>query len=91
MTIFDYSGIEAFVTENNPKYVNGIIRQSKAYAKSQSFNKNYGPYKATYDTIPSHASANPKFIQLYVNGHFCYIFKFDIVTNDFGIIHYISF
>ena len=27
MTIFDSSGIEAFVTENNPKYANRIIRQ----------------------------------------------------------------
>ena len=27
MTIFDSSGIEAFVTENNPKYANRIIKQ----------------------------------------------------------------
>ena len=27
MTIFDLSGIEAWVTENNPKYANRIIRQ----------------------------------------------------------------
>ena len=35
MTIFDSSGIEAFVTENNPKYANRIIKQLKAYAKAQ--------------------------------------------------------
>ena len=29
MTIFDSSGIEAFVTENNPKYANRIIKQLK--------------------------------------------------------------
>ena len=34
MTIFDSSGIEAFVTENNPKYANRIIKQLKAYAKT---------------------------------------------------------
>ena len=45
MTIFDSSGIEAFVTENNPKYVNRIIRQLKAYAKAQRFDKSYDPYK----------------------------------------------
>ena len=33
MTIFDSSGIEAFVTENNPKYAHRIIRQLKAYGK----------------------------------------------------------
>ena len=55
MTIFDSSGIEAFVTENNPKYANRIIKQ------------------------------------FYINGHFCYIFKFSIVTNGLGIIRHISF
>ena len=55
MTIFDSSGIEAFVTENNPKYANRIIKQ------------------------------------LYINGHFCYVFKFSIVTNGLGIIRHISF
>ena len=55
MTIFDSSGIEAFVTENNPKYANRIIKQ------------------------------------FYINGHFCYVFKFSIVTNGRGIIRHISF
>ena len=29
--------------------------------------------------------------QLYINGHFCYVFKFGIVTNGLGIIRHISF
>lgn len=33
MTIFDSSGIETWVTENNLKYANRIIKQLKAYAK----------------------------------------------------------
>lgn len=41
MTIFDSSGIEAFVTENNPKYANRIIKQLKTYAKAQGFDKSY--------------------------------------------------
>ena len=44
MTIFDSSGIEAFVTENNPKYANRIIRQLKAYAKANNLDKSYDPY-----------------------------------------------
>ena len=52
MTIFDSSGIEAFVTENNPKYAKRIIRQLKAYAKANSFDKNYDPYKAAYGSMP---------------------------------------
>lgn len=91
MTIFDSSGIEAFVTENNPKYADRIIRQLKAYAKSMGFDKGYNPYKAAYASMPSHASANPEIKQLYINGHFCYVFKFGIVTNGLGIIRHISF
>ncbi|MBR1702999.1 MAG: transposase [Lachnospiraceae bacterium] len=91
MTIFDSSGIEAFVTENNPKYANRIIRQLKAYAKAMGFDKSYDPYKAAYGTMPSHASANPEIKQLYINGHFCYVFKFGIVTNGLGIVRHIAF
>ena len=91
MTIFDSSGIEAFVTENNPKYANRIIRQLKAYARTMGFDKNYDPYKAAYASMPSHAAANPEIKQLYINGHFCYVFKFGIVTNGLGIIRHIAF
>ena len=31
MTIFDTSGIETWVTENNPKYANRIIKQLKGF------------------------------------------------------------
>ena len=41
MTIFDSSGIEAFVAENNPKYANRIIKLVKAYAKAHGFDKSY--------------------------------------------------
>ena len=91
MTIFDSSGIEAFVTEYNPKYANRIIKQLKAYAKAMGFDKSYDPYKAAYGAMPSHASANPEIKQLYINGHFCYVFKFGIVTNGLGIVRHISF
>ena len=91
MTIFDSSGIEAFVTENNPKYANRIIKQLKRYAKAMNFQKNYDPYKAAYSSMPSHASANTEIKQLYINGHFCYVFKFGIVTNGLGIIRHIAF
>ena len=88
MTIFDSSGIEAFVTENNPKYANRIIRQLKTFAKSRALGKSYDPYKAAYGSMPSHASANPEFKQLYINSHFCYVFG--IITNGLGIIRHIS-
>ena len=91
MTIFDSSGIEAFVTENNPKYANRIIKQLKAYAKAKGFDESYDPYKAAYGSMPSHAAANSEIKQLFINGHFCYAYKFGIVTNGLGIIRHIAF
>ena len=91
MTIFDSSGIEALVTENNPKYANRIIKQLKAYAKANNFNKSYDPYKAAYGSMPAHATANPAIQQMYINGHFCYAYKFGIVTNGLGIVRDITF
>ena len=91
MTIFDSSGLEAFVQENNPKYANRIIKQLKAYAKVKGYDRSYDPYKAAYGSMPSSASANPEIKQLYINGHFCYVFKFGLVTNGLGIVRHISF
>lgn len=91
MLLFDTSGIEAWVTENNPKYANRIIRQLKAYKKSQGLDDSYDPYKAAYGSMPTHAAANPAVQQMYINGHFCYAYKFGIVTNGLGIVRDITF
>ena len=91
MTIFDTSGIEAFVTENNPKYANRIISQLKTFKKAMGLDNSYDPYKAAYKSMPSHAASNQDIKQLYINGHFCYVFKFGIITNGLGIVRDISF
>jgi hypothetical protein len=91
MTIFDTSGIEAWVTENNPKYANKIVKQLKAYAKANHFDSNYDPYKAAYRSMPSHAATNDQIKQLYVDGHFCYAYKIGIVTNGLGIVRHLDF
>jgi hypothetical protein len=91
MTIFDSSGIEAWVTENNPKYADRIIRQVKAYAKAKNLDKSYDPYKVAYGSMPSCAHANPEIKQQYINSHFCYAYKFGLVTNGLGIVRHIAF
>ena len=91
MLLFDTSGIEAYVTENNPKYANRIIKQLKAYAKSHNLDDSFDPYKAAYASMPTSASANHEVNQLYVNGHFCYAYKFGIITNDPGVVRSIDF
>lgn len=91
ITIFDTSGIEAWVTENNPKYANRIIKQLKAFKKSQNLDDSYDPYKAAYGSMPSHAASNPAIQQMYINGHFCYAYKFGVITNGLGIVRDITF
>ena len=91
MLLFDTSGIEAWVTENNPKYANRIIKQLKAFQKAKGLSGSYDPYKAAYGSMPPHAAANPAIQQMYLNGHFCYAFKFGILTNGLGIVRDISF
>ena len=90
MTIFDTTGLEAYVTENNPKYANRKIRQLKAWAKAMGLDS-YDPYKAAYGSMPTHASANEEIKQQYLNGHFCYAYKAGILTNGLGIIRAIEF
>lgn len=91
MLLFDTSGIEAWVTENNPKYANRIIKQLKAFKKVNCLGDSFDPYKAVYASMPSHSSANPAIQQMYINGHFCYAYKFGIATNGLGIVRHISF
>lgn len=90
MSIFDTSGIEAYVTENNPKYADSSVRKLKAFKKAKKLPDSYDPYKAAYSLMPPHASANPAAKQLYINGHFCYVFKFGFITNGLGIIRDIT-
>ena len=91
MLLFDTSGIEAWVTENNPKYANRIIKQLKAFKQANGLDDSYDPYKAAYGAMPSHAASNPAIQQMYINGHFCYAYKFGIVTNGLGIVRDICF
>lgn len=91
MTIFDTSGLEAYVTENNPKYSNKIVKQLKSYKKSAGLDDSYDPYRAAYGSMPPHASSNRDIKQLYINGHFCYVYKFGLITNGLGIVRDISF
>lgn len=41
--------------------------------------------------MPTHAASNQAIQQMYINGHFCYAYKFGIVTNGLGIVRDITF
>lgn len=67
MLTFDTSGIELYVTENNPKTLNALIKKLKAYYKD---NPDVDPYKMAYGLMPSHAASSSNAKQMYINGHF---------------------
>lgn len=88
MLTFDTSGIELYVTENNPKTLNSLIRKLKSFYKD---NPDVDPYKMAYGLMPSQAASCPDAKQQYINAHFCYADKFAILTNGLGIIRHIAF
>jgi len=88
MLTFDTTGIELYVTENNPKTLNALIKKLKSYYKN---NSDVDPYKMAYGLMPSHAASCSDAKQLYINGHFCYADKLAILTNGLGIVRHISF
>lgn len=84
----DTTGIEVYVTENNPKKLNALIKRLKSTYKK---NSNVDPYKMAYGLMPSASEASCDAKQMYINGHFCYAHKLSIVTNGLGIIRHIAF
>ena len=88
MFTFDTSGIELYVTENNPKTLNSLIKKLKAYYKDKP---GVDPYCMAYGLMPSQAASCPEAKQQYINGHFCYADKFAILTNGLGIVRHIVY
>jgi hypothetical protein len=86
--IYDTTGVEANVKENNPKFLNSKLTQAKAIAKRSP---EYDPYKGVYSLLPETAAANPNVKQQYINGHFCYAQKAGLLFNGIGIVRHISF
>lgn len=85
--IYDTTGIEANVSENNPKFFSTKLKEAKKLAKG---NDGYNPYLGVYSLLPSESKTNPEIRQQYINGHFCYAAKAAIMTNGLGIVRHIS-
>lgn len=92
MISYDTSGIEAYVTENNAKYINDSIRRLKSYFKAMKIQKSDEDiYNQAYKQLPTTASSDSTIRKMYANGHFCYARKFGIITNGLGIPRHIDF
>lgn len=88
--ISDTTGFEAYVKENNPKFFESILRAAKQYA-IQNDDDNFNPHNLAYSQMPKKASSNPDIKLTYLNGHFGYYQKSNIVTNGLGIVRHIDF
>lgn len=86
--IYDSTGIEAYVAENNPKFLNSKLTQAKKLAKK---NPDLNPHALAYSLLPETSNTNPFVKQQYINGHFCYAHKVGILTNGLGIVRGLYF
>lgn len=86
--IYDTTGIESYVRENNPKFFSSKLRQAKLMANG---NPDANPYQVVYGLLPDYAAASPTAKQQYINGHFCYAQKAGLLTNGLGIVRHIAF
>ena len=86
--IYDTTGIEAYVAENNPNFLNTKLTQAKKMVKNKP---ELNAHAIAYSMLPEMAAANPFVNQQYINGHFCYAYKAGILTNGLGIVRGISF
>jgi len=84
MLIEDTSALKPKVKENNPKFLQSEIRRQERFAKTIN-NDKFDPIRAAYKNMPKTALANPAFKLDYLNGHFCYGYKFSLLNNGFGI------
>jgi hypothetical protein len=87
LLVFDTTGVESYVTENNPKFMAAKLRQAKSIAKA---NPSFDPEKGVYALLPDCAASNPAIRQQYVNGHFCYAQKAAVISNGLGIVRHLE-
>jgi len=85
--IYDPTGIEAYVKENNPKFLNAKLNNAK---KITAKNPEINPHSLAYSQMPEFAESNPLARQQYINGYFCYAFKAGMLSNGLGILRHIS-
>ena len=86
--IYDPTGVEAPVKENNPKFLNSKLSNAKKIAAK---NPEINAHSLAYSQMPETAEANPFAKQQYINGYFCYAHKAGVISNGLGVVRHISF
>ncbi len=92
--ITDTTGFEAYVTENNPKFYQSLLRKAKTYAKKlakDNPDSTFDAEKYAQSQMPKAALSNTDAKLAYLNGHFGYFQKAVVSTNGFGLVRDINF
>lgn len=92
--ITDTTGIEAYVTENNPKFYQSQLKKSKSHAKffaKTNPNSGFDVEKYAQSQMPKFACSNPDAKLTYLNGHFGYFLKCIVSTNALGLVRNVNF
>ncbi len=87
--IMDSTGIESYVAENNLKYLQGAIRKANTLIKI----KNYSVVNVNSSILANmskKASANSDVRLQYINGHFAYGIKANLICNAHGILRHMQ-
>ena len=87
MLVYDTTGIESYVAENNPKFAQAKARQAVAYSKIEP---TFDPDVSRTAFMPECAASNPAVKLQYINGHFCYAQKAAVVANGLGIVRHLE-
>ena len=87
LLVYDTTGIESYVAENNPKFMGKMAAQSRSIAK---LDPTFDPSGGAAALLPKAAASNPAVKQQYINGHFCYAQKAGIISNGLGIVRHLE-
>jgi len=87
--IIDTTGITPYVTENNPKYLKGILTKINTLIKSNNIDIT-NIDKSILGHMSKKATSNSDASLQYINGHFAYALKGSIVCNAHGILRHMQ-
>lgn len=79
----DNTGLEAYVKENNPKFIATLEHRLKKTYPDKSTEE---IIKLARSILPKHAKANNQVKLGHANGHFCYMNKAGIIVNGLGLV-----
>lgn len=85
--VYDTTGIESYVAENNPKFMGKMAAQSRSITK---LDPTFDPSGGAAALLPKAAASNPAVKLQYINGHFCYAQKAAVVANGLGIVRHLE-